>query len=837
MVAYTATHDVLSAMQPGTAFPLARIPRSSYTGSEDDAWAEGGFLAGYLVPGAGEFEYFPSNTAIESSWYSNYTLPDTNNDSQALAAGDSVQLAMAGVRADTPMPFDRQRTSTGGTLAWDLVSDERTVSATYAGVTESMDVVLFRADLYATGADIDARNAELFAPPLTIPLAHTYSPQVTSAGTVSVGFPATQYYEALRLEIQPATGEAVLQAGVQGYIPQAASIARPGGSTLKEWHIPLYGAIAISPPTPAAGATPFAPRLSVFDPGGGIAMTVDGATQKTYRVAPGDTIVSGPGATPSVVTKARELSAAVPATLDVAAASHGPPVASAAGSAPGQSLLTQELQEVAPINSSLSAPTPLTLGLGRYTTTVDPNYQGQGALALTGLQHEDGTRYVDAASIPYAIVDGAPVALDQHNLVDLRVEPSTVLLDVTFAGLGASTPFPDAIANNVSVVQPGLDVSAVYNAGSDVYVFIDYHLCCQTLSAILGPTQPEPDYLEALGEVLALDGGAHQASLVQYQELHEQGPVTYGGMTHETEFSAPLDAQDSSLGTLSVGSHQVAASIFDQPTDGIATVMRAPAAITPYPSPDGAVSIDGEPLALIYSTPAGAQSPVPSVSVMVTVLQPNAPTPTTAPALGVSACGAPQIAGTPAGLPADQDIESAWFDDDSQYLYVSMSLGNVPTAAPSGTVEDWQVHWAYEHAYSATSATLDSTGTWTFQYGGFSTTSFVPTNTVTGDVRTGANGIIRVWVPRDLLQYRNGELLRNTSAEAGYDVAGVFAPVDAAPAGTSTHFGAGGDYVVGCVALSASTPDSPGAGWMALVGGVVVTAEVLRRRRRRAGSR
>jgi hypothetical protein len=296
--------------------------------------------------------------------------------------------------------------------------------------------------------------------------------------------------------------------------------------------------------------------------------------------------------------------------------------------------------------------------------------------------------------------------------------------------------------------------------------------------------------------IVTLDGHIAVGHSVHYEELPENGPVIYNGTTYDGEFSAPLDLLDSNLSDLTVGSHVYSASIIVPEQDGIVTVKRAPAVLSDQPMADLTVSIDGTPLALFYSGATSVSPPSRSSVVILSIAPSTGPTPAPPP-LG-QMCGAPQASDPlPADAPPELQVEAGWFNADSATLYTTLQVKNVPASAPTGQSYWWVMNWRDKHSGYYARAALDDSGNWSFDYGGYNR-GFYHLGDVTGEVQTGADGFIRVRLPRSLFDYRDGELLRDTTASSWVSsTAGAAVLVDSTSHQTDPTWGTGGDYELG----------------------------------------
>jgi hypothetical protein len=164
-------------------------------------------------------------------------------------------------------------------------------------------------------------------------------------------------------------------------------------------------------------------------------------------------------------------------------------------------------------------------------------------------------------------------------------------------------------------------------------------------------------------------------------------------------------------------------------------------------------------------------------------------------------CGPPQVDDgvAPDAAPA-LDVKSAWFDVDDANVYANIQVADLPATAPSGTTYSWAMHWRNQHSTRFARAILDEDGQLTFDFGYYNTNPALPfysgATSLTGDYRIGADGIVRIWIPRSILGYADGDLLRDTSARSQISSNGETAEIDQAPNGSSPAMGTGGDFLI-----------------------------------------
>ncbi len=774
-VVYTVTHQISAPLEPGIFLPGVRVDRQAHPAAYDGVWGiDAGDIGAWLSPQGNFFSQFdPVSRLIESTYFTN-RLHDATA-AFPLAEGDRFELMMGNILGNCALPSDRERGVPGGTVGWDLGLIARQVNATHAGSSNTADVIVFRADVVVRGGDLDARGGTVNVPPLVIDLPRIYPAGTTAMYLINTVLPFTAYLSGFRLEVQPALGKAIVTASAKGYIFEAKEYTRPGGGQATEWHLPLTGVIMMTPEDTPAQSHAFA-RM----PLGGRAIAGDGNTVRELAIPAGGMIETEAGLGARVrdaagVVVSSELENNAPrAEKNISDVGAGSPV------------LNNELNTVSTINASLSAPVDLVLGNKNFALTLDPDFRGEGLLALRALRKAgSGESYAKVVSVPYAVIDGTPIALTRNRLVDLRVLPVYKGVTVTFTGQAGDPSLVRTRKLQGGVFPFGLTIDAVYDLGDRRYAFVQF---------LSKPDLAPPDYILSEIRVRSLDGASVQTSPVQYLELTETGPVDFGGVLQANEFSQAVDFfSTSSLKSLVLGRHEILPTIFRSGIDGRLTVLRAPAPSTPNPAPNPGQSIADQPLAFYYTPPAGTFT---QTSSMQTILLPSATSATPhSKALG-EVCGAVQVEddANPDATPA-QDIVRAWFDADDVNLYATLQLRDVPTASAPATPYSWGLFWRYEHSGRYARATLDPAGQWTFDTGGFNA-GYFPLRNVTGEVQPGANGYVRIAIPRSFLRYRNGEVLRDTSAHSYVGTSNR--DIDRAPesAGADATFGTGGDYRV-----------------------------------------
>jgi hypothetical protein len=761
LISYKVRHDINDHVDPGAPLPGARVASADHVQEFSGAYGDSIFVGAWLSPQS-LIQLAPTSQFYENTYFFNQVQ---NKDAfgvqqgVAMEAGDYVELAMENVTEDAPMAWDAPRGNASGHLTWDVAQDSRNVTASYGGVSGDMDAIFVRADIVARGGDVDARDQDAATDTLVIDFPKTYAPTTTAAYLVTTFFPTAQYVTNMRVRVEPELGKAFLEATVQGYIPAANEYSLPSGAQIKAWHLPLNAVIMIKPTGGLTG------NVSLALPAGGRAVAGVSGQIKQLDVPVGGRVS---------VTSAGSIT-----LLPDATAPQSDPDVS--GAAVNQSALSA----AASINHSTSAPVDLTAG--DYSATIDPDFRGQGVLAVRSLRRLlTGSEYAEALAVPFVLIDGAPVRLERSRLVDLRVYPDYRWATIQYTGYG-ETDLPSRTRTLYgSAFRPGLVVQAVYDLGDDRYAFVP----------IIGAHFIDtPGSISLRATVISLATGRRvTAAPVEYLEMPFSGAITYRGETKFSEFSAPLGPNFPNT-NLALGQRSLIGAI----SDGEVTVVRAPGPLTAIPPLTGA-SLDGRPAAVYYThSPTATSTPSGGSFAAVQLDSDFAFSPQ--PKQIGEQCGAPQVdeGATPDAAPA-LDVKSAWFDVDDVNLYANIQIANLPATAPSGTTYSWAMHWRNQHSTRYARAILDPSGQFTFQFGFYNTNPALPSygtgTAVTGDYQIGANGIVRIWIPRSLLGYQDGDLLRDVSARSQVTSNDETLEIDQAPNGSNPVMGTGGDYLI-----------------------------------------
>ncbi|MDQ3991814.1 MAG: carboxypeptidase-like regulatory domain-containing protein, partial [Actinomycetota bacterium] len=406
--------------------------------------------------------------------------------------------------------------------------------------------------------------------------------------------------------------------------------------------------------------------------------------------------------------------------------------------------------------------------------------------------------YARAASVPAIHVGGQVVPLDARNLTDLRAIPLRDGGAFRFTLTTAPEGGTHSVTSHRKIPRSGLLVDAVHDLGGGLYAFVTHQL--------FNGGVPPGGRINTTVIVRSLTQATVRAYPYYHVELDEPGPATVGQTGYATEFSVP------SVWQVAVGSHRTAGDFraARRILSGTATVLRSPAPLTGG-APDQDASIAGRQVSVVIAPPASApETPEVLAIFRAGLAQGVEYGPAFPPPLG-ERCGPPQITDLPTlDGAATSDILAAWFDDDPGTLYATIQLREVPTAPSSPTGDRYAVHWREDHEGHFARATLLPDGTWRFD------TSFIGSGgfPVTGAVRPGPNGVIRIAVPRVTYGLDNGKVLRDPAAHAF--VGTTTARADHAPKGSTAQFGLGPDYRIGgCrpVPVSLSFTDAtPGSG-------------------------
>ena len=764
LLTFRVAHDILAPLSASERIGGARIARADYPAAFAGTWAQEGELGGWISPTTDppNATYEPTTFLVENAYFDNALT----REALPPVTGDHIEFGMAVIPMDTPLPWSRVRTDRRGTLGWESTVVTQEAPSEFSGVSGVVDVIMFRADIVARGGDVDARSQPLQLEPLVLDLPRIYDGVPNYVGLAGIGKPYLNYITDFSVAPAPTTGKLVVRAEVSGYIPEAQVYTLPNGAVMKEWHIPLTGVIVIDRSN-SSGLTPVA---AVSMPFGGAGMIIDGLGTRRVKVSPGKTLYAQPGA-----SQQQDPNGAVDRTQ-----SEPRPFA-----AVDSEFDRAELIAAAAVNHTLEQTLDFDLRTSAFRATLDPNYRGEQALALRNVIDVRANKsYADALTVPAAYVDSQPVLLDRARLMDLRVLPFR-----DGGGFGAKLTAAFEEYNQTAstfnrLYHPGLFVHAVYDVGEGLYAFVEHQLFHGGV--------PPGGRVNSNVVFRALDGRTINAYPTQYVDLAERGPARLGAVDRTTEFSAASGV----FVDLAVGDHRTnsdyrtATRIFG----GKISVLLSPAPLLGR-VPDPNMAISGRKVTLIQEPPPNMPSSPTTLTVLrVGLADGPVRTPPVPPPLG-EPCGAVAVTDAAvADAPPQSDVREAWFDADRSSIYVSLRLAEVPALPVSTTGDRYAVTWRSNHDGYTARATLLPSGEWEFELGDLTFGGYFKMGDIEGEVQPGPNGVIRMAIPRDWLEYEDGTLLRDTAIYAYAGTTNV--PIDHAPEGSSFAYGLGNDHVI-----------------------------------------
>lgn len=755
-VATTARVVADGPVPTGTRLPTAIAPAGGLGADGADL---GDAMAWLSPPEALAFQFAPSTTRLEHLYTTVELLPESR--AVPLQAGDHVDIAVADVVGNTPLPWDQPRGAADGELRMDVGVDRSRLTASYGGLTGTADALIGRVDVLAVGGDVDARGTTRRVS-ATIDLGRTYPPGTPISAAASVFSPSTAYIANLDIIGSAEAGEIVVAADVEGYLPEASQEPTRDG-VAAAWRIPLLVAITVGDQgSPVAGL-----RL----PADGFAAVSQGGTSRMVHVPAGDTLLVGADAPAVLRDPLGDLRVAPERTARVgrAGGTTPPPVPPPSDDRP--TVLADEWVDATAVHAGMTAPVAVRAALGRFGLVVDPDHLGQGTLAVRDVTAlTTGQRLAEVWTVPSAIVDGERVVLDRSRLRDLRLR--TGLDDVVIGFTGLSDPSPDlrrVRSQFGNIATPALHLTAVYDIGAGrrllvevVAVHPDEDLVPQVVSFV---------YELPLGRGPAADIGP---LLVLAQPAAD---LTYGGVPVDRELDRLLD---DGRQLVSRGVRIGVSSRTSSPT--VLRAVRLPGDVTELPAAHPR-PLGDRPVGAFYQVAPSLRSPSATLTGTAQVLPAASPGP-----LGVR-CRPAEVVDDTLDAPPPTDVVEAWFDSDGAAIRASIRVRDLPAAAPAGSTLTYRVAWRHEHLERWLEGRLDATGAWRFVSGPF------PLRDVTGEVRTGPDGVVRISVPRTIERLLDGELLRDTSALATLRTpAGTTS--DRARGGAGGH-GTGADHPVG----------------------------------------
>lgn len=768
---YKVSTEVLEPIAPDEFLPTVRVDAEQHPEAFDGQWADNGFHAAWVAP-HGEYQFLPDAYTVESGYL------DTYVDSAAapMAPGDSFDMAVKQLPFDTPLTWDRERGDTDGELDWDIATKVHRIRGTYGSASSEAEILFVRADLVARGGDFDARDGSVQLPPLVIDLPQIYGPEVRGSASTAQFAPYLHYIRGLEGQVLPQSGKAVFTGTTRGYIPEAKQYVMPGGTTIREWHIPLDLIIMMTGPDGSVGA-----RSALGMPAAGKVTTVDGTLTTSLNVPAGRTVIAGPGLRPQITAQEGD---STPGAIIASAAEAGGATTGAA-EAGGGSLL-EDIRATAPIDSTLAQPAQMTLGKDSFDVTIDPNLYGSGTLGLTAARHVRSDQpFFSAAAVPSVEVDGRVIPLDAARLVELRAVPQFDYIRIGFTGRSDGQALLDPTsylrARQGRIHLPGVNIEAVYDLGDGLYAFFTGYADQGAGGA--------GDSFGTLLQIRSLSGAAHHLAGNHYLETSHSGPFTYDGAPVTNEFSGVSRALIGPGVTISGGASG-GSSI---------TVKDGSASLSVDPTPDPAVSLEGKRLGVYLSSTAGVTSDY-YISSLASSLRDTDVAPVYAPpTIGETCAPAPVVDDAESDASATLDVRRAWFDFDGNDIYATIEVARLDETS-LGSPATYRASWRRDHIGFGMQAARDVAGAWSFQLGLHPSagSAWSRIEDIVGEVVYGAPGYIRMKAPGSAelsgSGFLSGDMFRDTGAISS-DVNGI---VDRAPSGTPEFaFGRGGDWTVG----------------------------------------
>lgn len=717
---------------------------------EDDAlgdtWAHGGELGAWLAP---EHASPAATFRPELNLNESLLFESIYDGGPPVGPGDRAGFSLGVVPYNAPLTWERERGDATGRLEWSATSLAQQTSSTFAGVRGGLESFMFRADVVATGGDVDARTESVQLPPLVLDLPRSYETGTRYVGITGVVTPYTTYFADFSSVVLPELGKMIVRAEIEGYIPEGRTVTLPNGSTINEWHLPLTGVIGFA--TSEEGE----PSASIALPPGGVAQ--DLVSNKTVPLEPGATLL---------------------ATSAGASASEDEPATSQAASP-----LLGDAREAARLDRRSTESLELEMNNG-FSVTVHPDHDGTGLLALEGVRSDRLRKnYADLVTVPAVRVAGQDVMLTRDKLLGLRAIP--------FRNGGGIRFTPSASFTDGGLNQSATTSTRIYRGGFllDARYALEDGIVVNVQHQLFHEGTPNGGRLNTSVTALALDGRPIEVYPLT-AGLLSGGSVSAGDAPVTTEASLP------STRTLEVGAQRINAA-FRIGTGalraGTTTVLRQPAPLLGR-DPDPSVEITGVPLALAIAPPdATGASRKTLATIRFGLVKGGDPDPAP-PELG-DACHGVQIRDHALpDAPPSHDIKAAWFEADAVNVYVSMQVADVPSGASALPVRYSTYFWS-EHEQYLVEALQQNDG-WVFQTG-FGGASFrIP---IEGDVMPGPDGVVRAHLPRYVFGLSIGDWVRDA---ATHSFAVGNRPVDSAPQGSSVAFGRGDDYrVEPCIPL------------------------------------
>jgi len=277
-------------------------------------------------------------------------------------------------------------------------------------------------------------------------------------------------------------------------------------------------------------------------------------------------------------------------------------------------------------------------------------------------------------------------------------------------------------------------------------------------------------------------------------ELDADALPTHDGLHYETEFEAPIGPHQE---LIALGSRRVGASAAEE--TGTIQVLDGARPLTFQPQHDADRRLGDTIDVYSVASPEPWKFGYARQRLEVRFAE-RAPAPSPQPKPIGTACGTATIADPPTpDAPPGLDVDTAWFDSDAANLYATMRVRGLPERAAPETTNVYTVSWWHEHVRYRAVARVTASGVRQFRL--FAETwvlSHQDMGTISGEIVTGENGLIRFTIPHRMTGIRTGDALRDALARAEiYNGATqLTAPIDHAPSEAFDRYG-GGNHTVG----------------------------------------
>ena len=772
MLGYTVDVDVHEDVSPEYEFPRLRIPRQP--AGEGGLASEGLSWAAWFSPEGG-IRFEPATVTYQDLYLYNRFGDDSNvlgGLPADLKAGDRLEIEIANAPHNTAMSWDGERRQANGRLEWDLATDVRQVMATRGGVTQTFDVLFYRADLRAVGGDVDARRADIPAPPLEITVPGNPGPNDSAGVNYMATYPATHYFSNVDLAYDQVTRKAKVTASAKGYIPESR-VSRGLGGDVGEWHVRLHGAVYRR----ANGALPAAPaaRTSMTTPVPAVAGVLEDGVVRELTLAAGDTLLTGPGLPDGALVTSRS----------GPGAGGGPPE-SQTGFAAGTR--ARELRDAADIVPEQTEVKDLTFDQGRRGMRVDPDYQGSGVLAIENVRNRSEDRELAGAiAFPYVRVDGDLIKLDRARLRDLRMVPLFSTFGLTSTGYNiaaGSGAFEGVRQTGANAEDVGAAIEAIYDLGAEREAFLTInHYSGELGEGVYASLQVTDD-----------DDNLIAAQPIGYAVAPPGAIRTVGGELIDHERDITITGAAAETHSLQIG--EVAVNASTTGADGNPArlrILRPDSPIETDPAVDPAAALGAGRAVMILTPRAGKLSTSAGFGFR---LDPRADTNPEPPPIEQQCRPLPVTDPSGDAIAGGPDVVAGWFTSDADNIYATMQFAALPTAPRTGATTTFSMTWRDGHNGHHASALLDATG-WKFDDGPHNVGAHptVGTSSPAEGVVDHARGLIRITVPRKVL---NSLLIRDVAVRSVTRLPVLGAQQDdIGPDGSRSVFGLGGDWLVG----------------------------------------